>query len=107
MLTARSNDQNLRQSRITPLEGPNLIRDSSARTEFTPWLLLFGDIPNQRQDSEEFLGRKRRSEQADMFENLQLSLSDVVTGQQLVRDGQGLGLAAGRGPAYRQSARLN
>lgn len=41
-----------------------------------------GDIPNERENREEFLGRNRRPEQTQTLKHLKLGLSHVVTCQE-------------------------
>jgi hypothetical protein len=47
-------------------------------------LLAFGDIPNERENGKEFLGRNRRPEQTQMLEDLKFALSHVATSQERV-----------------------
>jgi hypothetical protein len=67
--------------------------DSSAKSRDPDWqglvssavarnaLLAFGDIANEREDGEEFLGRNRRPKQTEMLKDLKFSLSHVATRQ--------------------------
>jgi len=45
-------------------------------------LLTFGNVSNERENGEEFLGRNHRPEQTQVFERLKLGLSHVVTCQE-------------------------
>ena len=47
-------------------------------------LLNYRYVSNERQNREEFLGRMYGSQQAEMFESLKLTISHMVTGQELV-----------------------
>jgi hypothetical protein len=58
--------------------------DADRHSPDTARLPVRRNISNQRQDSEEFLGRKRTSQQAHIFKNTKFTISDMVTGQQLM-----------------------
>ncbi len=53
-------------------------------------LLAFGDIPNERENGKEFLGRNRRPEQTQMLEDLKFALSHVATSQECAIFGESL-----------------
>lgn len=59
-----------------------MINELGSLVDRKHWLLVFGDIPNERENGEELLGGNRRPEQAQMLEGLKLALSHVITCQE-------------------------